>query len=117
MAKEQSRKITPKGVQNDKNGFENLKKITTYSPASSMFSLANGIASFNTMDAKERALAVAEKALKTARDESVAAEWSFHNYMLGAKDQIIAQFGDDSNEIQTLGVKKKSEYKRPARKK
>jgi hypothetical protein len=31
--------------------------------------------------------------------------------MLGAKDQIVAQFGRDSNEAEAVGLKKKSEYK------
>ena len=35
--------------------------------------------------------------------------------MLGAKVQVNAQFGDSSNEVASLGVKKKSEYKSPAR--
>ncbi len=48
---------------------------------------------------------------EAARDTANAAEWAFHNAMLGAKDQIIAQYGDDSNEVQSLGLKKKSEYK------
>jgi hypothetical protein len=51
--------------------------------------------------------------LDAARDDSTAAEWAFHNAILGAKDQVIAQFGDDSNEVQSLGLKKKSEYKSP----
>jgi hypothetical protein len=36
--------------------------------------------------------------------------------VLGAKDQVIAQFGRDSNEAQAVGLKKKSERKPPARK-
>lgn len=36
--------------------------------------------------------------------------------MLGAEEPIIAQFGKDSNEVQTLGLKKKCEYRSPRRK-
>jgi hypothetical protein len=46
---------------------------------------------------------------------AVAAEWEFHNLMLGAKDQVIAQFGRDSNEVQAIGLKKSSERKAPQR--
>jgi hypothetical protein len=35
--------------------------------------------------------------------------------MLGAKDQVVAQFGRDSNEVQSLGLKKASEYRTRAR--
>jgi hypothetical protein len=54
-----------------------------------------------------------EAELDTARDEATAAEWAFHNAMLGGKDQVKAQFGVDSNELQAVGLKKKSEYKSP----
>jgi hypothetical protein len=36
--------------------------------------------------------------------------------MLGVKAQVIAQYGHDSDEVQSLGLKKKSEHKRPTRK-
>jgi len=35
--------------------------------------------------------------------------------MLGAKKQVLAQFGDDSDQAQAVGLKKKSEYKAPTR--
>ena len=37
--------------------------------------------------------------------------------MLGVKDQVTAQFGRDSNEVQSIGLKKASERKAPQRKK
>jgi hypothetical protein len=47
---------------------------------------------------------------------AAAAEWDFHNTMLAVKEQVIAQFGKNSDQVQALGLKKKSEYKAPARK-
>jgi hypothetical protein len=58
-----------------------------------------------------------QNALATARDSSTAAEWEFHNFMLAVKEQIIAQFGKNSDQLQALGLKKKSEYKKPAARK
>jgi hypothetical protein len=49
------------------------------------------------------------------RDATTAAEWDFHNTMLAVKEQVIAQFGKNSDQVQALGLKKKSEYKAPAR--
>ena len=43
------------------------------------------------------------------------AEWEFHNTMLAVKEQVIAQFGKNSDQVQALGLKKKTEYKAPAR--
>ncbi len=48
-------------------------------------------------------------------DAAVAAEWRFHEAMQGAKEQVIAQYGKSSDQVQSLGLKKKSEYKRPVR--
>ncbi len=43
-------------------------------------------------------------------------EREYHAFMLGVSEQVAAQYGKDSDEYQALGYKKKSEYKRPARK-
>ena len=63
------------------------------------------------MNGAQDVAAQKKAAADAARDDEVAAQWEFHNYMLGAKNQVKAQFGDSSNEIQSLGLKKKSEYK------
>jgi hypothetical protein len=69
------------------------------------------------MRAAQEAETNAQNALDAARDAVAAAEWDFHNALLGVKDQVIAQFGADSDEIQALGLKKKSEHKGPAARK
>src|SRR5436190_10119249 len=51
-----------------------------------------------------------------ARDDEIAAEWTFHDYILGVKTQVKTQFGDSSNEIQSVRLKKKSEYKSASKK-
>ena len=58
----------------------------------------------------------AEAGWKAARDRAVKAEWTLHNLVLGSKNQVKAQYGDDSDEVNAVGLKKKSEYKRPVRK-
>jgi hypothetical protein len=55
------------------------------------------------------------EAADAKRAAANAAEWEFHNAILGAKTQVTAQFGDDSDELAALGLKKKSEYKSPTR--
>ena len=56
-------------------------------------------------------------AARPSREPVYIREWEFHNAMLGAKMQVTAQFGDDSDEVQAIGLKKKSEYKAPTRRK
>jgi hypothetical protein len=55
------------------------------------------------------------QALTTARDATAAAETAFHEAMLGAKAQVIAQYGADSPTVQLLGLKRRSERRRPSR--
>jgi hypothetical protein len=51
------------------------------------------------------------KKLIETRDMAAIAEWEFQNFLIGAKLQVQAQYGVSSNEVQSLGLKKKSEYK------
>ncbi|NQW29702.1 MAG: hypothetical protein HQ472_04240 [Ignavibacteria bacterium] len=62
----------------------------------------------------DAALKLEQEALASvakAREAAILAEAKFHDIVLGAKRQVIAQYGDDSDEITTLGMKKKSERK------
>ncbi len=70
----------------------------------------------NKIDLALRNMEQTEKRLKESRQMHIAAEWEFHNMILGCKEQVIGQYGSDSNEIQALGLKKKSDYKAPKRK-
>jgi hypothetical protein len=42
-------------------------------------------------------------------------EWDFHNGILALRESVRAQFGPDSDEAKAIGLKKKSERKRPTR--
>ena len=57
-----------------------------------------------------------EGELKAARDTAVKAEHALHEAILTSKDQIRAQFGVSSDEYQSIGLKKKTEYKQRKRK-
>ncbi len=45
------------------------------------------------------------------RADAAQKEWNFHNLVGGSKDQVTAQFGRNSNQAQSVGRKKPSEYK------
>lgn len=51
----------------------------------------------------------------TAADAARLAEWEFHNAVLAMKEVVKGQFGSDSDEAQAVGLKKKSDRKRPVR--
>jgi hypothetical protein len=114
MANEATR-LRPSQIKTDKDAFAALQAIENYAPANSAYALAKISTAQTSLAAAQQAEAQAMAAAAAARDDAVAREREFHNLMLGAKDQVIAQFGPNSNEAQALGRKKKSEYSRPTR--
>jgi hypothetical protein len=55
------------------------------------------------------------KAMEIASDARIAAGWELHNAMLSVKAAVIGQYGSNSDAVQSLGLKKKADYRRPAR--
>lgn len=115
MSSTQSRRIKPALLQADLDAQVALAAIADYKPANAAYSAANITAALTAMQSAQQAELRAQVALDTARDAAAAAEWRFHEIMLCAKDQVIAQYGKSSDQLQALGLKKKAEYKRPAR--
>ena len=116
MAKNQTRRIRPANLQTDKDAFNALKAITNYTPANQAYTVAKIETSRQAMEDKQATETQAKAAYDSARDDAVTAEWDYHNNMLGAGVQVDAQFGKNSNEYQSLGKKKPTEYKTPQRK-
>lgn len=54
-------------------------------------------------------------AADTARDEAARAEFEYYAKVQVLKDQVIVQFGKESNEAQAVGRKKPSGRKAPTR--
>jgi len=115
MPKDQNKRITPGVLEADRSSFAALQGITAYAPANPAYAAAKIAAARDALASAQATEVQAAAALATVRDMAVAAEWEFHNLMLGAKDQVIAQFGRDSNEVQAIGLKKSSERKAPQR--
>lgn len=116
MAKNQTRRLNPAQIQTNKNDFAALKAIQEYKPANPAYKVEAITAVDSELDAAGARESQTTAAAAAARDDRVAKEWEHHNLMLGARDQVVAQFGRDSNEAQAVGLKKKSEYKSPGRK-
>jgi hypothetical protein len=115
MAKDETRKINLATLTADEAAAVAVQAIPDYAPvkpALSKESVADCLAAWK---AAQQAETLAEQALATAHDNTVAAEWDFHNLVLSVKAQVEAQYGPNSNELQSLGIKKKSERKTPGR--
>ena len=117
MAKNQTRRLRPIQLQADQDALSAIQNLGDYKPANPAYATEKLSAALTAMQTAQQAEVNAQNALDSARDAANQAEWAFHNAMLGVKDQVVAQYGDDSDAVQSLGLKKKSERKSPVRKK
>ncbi|MCE9645019.1 MAG: hypothetical protein K8S20_03385 [Chloroflexi bacterium] len=115
MAKNQNKRLAPALIQADLDAYTAWLGISTYAPANAAYAKTAVTAKYTALKTAQDAELAAQVALATARDAATAAEWDFYNTLLGVKEQVIAQFGKSSDQVQSLGLKKKSEYKAPAR--
>lgn len=113
MAKDQTKRVRPETLATDRESFDALKSITDYAPANPAYTTAALSAAQTTLNNAQAAETQAAATLATARDAAAAAEWDFHNKILGMKDQVTAQYGRDSTQVQAIGLKRVSERKSP----
>jgi len=100
-------------VQADKDTLAALQAIPGYKTTNPLYALDKVEAALAAYtQASEVQTQAAYEAARTAVYES---ERRFHELILGVKEQVIAPFGGNSNEVAAVGLKKKSEYKRPNR--
>ncbi len=116
MAKNQTKPLAPGKLREDAKVLEAVQGISDYNPSKAEFASDKLIAADTVVTTTTTANTQAEDALKTARDAMVAAHWARHNLILGAKQQVVAQYGDDSEQAAAVGLKKKSERAKPKRK-
>jgi len=116
MAKNETKRIKPALLQTDKDCFAAIETLGGYSPINARYEVEALRSMRDDLSGAHEAEAHAIAAAAIARQNAMAREWEFHDLMLGAKDQIVAQFGRDSNEAEAVGLKKKSEYKTRTRK-
>lgn len=103
-------------LQHDINTLQAVGLLTGFSSPNTALSLVNINATLASRADKEKAHVSAQAQEKNARDAYVAAQWAVHNLAIQLRGAVIAQWGPDSEQYQTIGGKKKSERRRPARK-
>ena len=111
MAKNETKRLSPAQIQLDIESYDALLDTKNYAPANPAYSKENATTSRTGMGTSQAAETQSNATAAANRDNATSDEWKFHNIMLGVKDQVVAQFGRDSNEAQAIGLKKKSEYK------
>lgn len=116
MAKNKTQRLRPNVLQANLDAFAALQAIVGYNPSNAQFKLENVTASHGTMGEQQTLEVQKQAAAAAQRDATCDSEWNFHDMILGAKNQVKAQFGENSDEYASLGMKKKSEYKTGRRK-
>jgi hypothetical protein len=106
------RRLAPSIISADETRIEAIRNLANYQPANASYSRVN----LDALDAETIAAQKAEQAAKaaweSARDIMVMKERERHEASLGATDQVAAQYGRNSNEYQSLGLRKKNEARR-----
>jgi hypothetical protein len=110
MANNKNRRLRPNVLQADLDAYAALQAIAGYAPSNEAFTLTNISGSHQAMQENQTLEVQKQAAADAQRDTTVGSEWDFHDMILGAKNQVKAQFGENSDEYASLGMKKKSEY-------
>ncbi len=108
-------RFSRKVYNTDQAALDAIRDTEDYAPQKTAFSTER----LNSLAAALESLLQDERRamnkLDAVRDAKAQAAAELHEAILGAKQQVLAQYGSDSNEVQAIGLKKKSEYRRPPR--
>ncbi len=110
-----NRKITPQLLQQDIDAFNGLGSIRTYATSRAEATPEALQNAYQTLQLRRQAEKECLALYQASVDAARTAEWDFHNAILAMKEVVRGQFGSDSNEARAIGLKKKSDRKRPIR--
>ncbi|QMS87959.1 hypothetical protein HUN01_10285 [Nostoc edaphicum CCNP1411] len=114
---DKTRRLRPQVISEDVTSWHGLQTIATYETTRADASATNLQQTYQAMLAQQQAETEKLTLYRAAADAARLAEWEFHNAVLGMKEVVRGQYGSDSDQAQAVGLKKKSDHKRPSRKK
>ena len=85
MAKDETRRLQPSQLQSDRDTLAAIASIAGYTPANADYAVARLQAAGINMDTAQKIEMQKFGEADAARDDAAAAEWAFHNVILGAK--------------------------------
>ncbi len=110
-------RLRPQLISQDIDSFHGLQTVSTYNTTRADASTAKLQEVYQTMLISQQTETEKLALYRAASDAARLAEWEFHNAVLAMKEVVRGQYGSDSDQAQAVGLKKKSERKRPTRKK
>ncbi|OUL31518.1 hypothetical protein BV372_20275 [Nostoc sp. T09] len=110
-------RLRPQLISQDVDSLHGLQTINTYDTSRADASVANIQQAYQAMLTQQQAETEKLALYRAAADAARLAEWEFHNAILAMKEVVRGQYGSDSDQAQAVGLKKKSDRKRPSRRK
>ena len=117
MADKRSRRLPTAVLQSDIEALAALEMISDYKPSNPAYDLATGQSLRTAMQGKQDKEVQDNAAAEASKDAAIGNEWDTHDFVLGMRTQIKAQYGASSDQLAAVGLKKKSEYRNPKAKK
>ena len=110
-----NRRLTPAVLNQDVDSYNGSRTIEGYSTKRPNATPEALQTAYNAMLTQQQIETEKLALYRAAADAARLSEWEFHNAVLAMKEVVKGQFGSDSNEAQSVGLKKKSDRKRPSR--
>jgi hypothetical protein len=110
-------RLRPQVISQDIDSLHGLQTISTYDTTRTDASATKLQQAYQAMLTQQQAETEKLTLYRAAADAARLAEWEFHNAVLAMKDVVRGQYGTDSDQAQAVGLKKKSDRKRPTRRK
>lgn len=92
-----------------------LQSLPDYKPMNLDYTAAQLLQLQAALAQAEQAEQMAEQALAQARALRAEHSRRYHDAVVGARTQVVAQYGPDSHAVALVGLTRKSERKRPSR--
>ena len=115
MSNSALKRISTTVLLEDEDALYGLRTIEGYNPPNKAYTLEIVEADFKEFKAAQEAESGLEKALEAARDTTIRFQHKFHGSVVGARQQVLAIYGGESDEVVAVGLKKKSDRKPPRR--
>lgn len=115
MAITSTTRVAPATLDADRDTLLALQSMDDYQPRNDSYGVDSLAGLESALTQAEQAELRARIALDAARDRATTAARAFHEATLGAKAEVIAQYGADSVAVQAIGLKRKSDRRRAAR--
>lgn len=112
-----NRRLSANVVNQDVDALNGLKSVQGYNTTRSGATTEALQQTYQAMLTQQQNEAEQQAIFKAVADAARLAEWDFHNAVLVMKEVVRGQFGSDSDQAQAVGLKKKSERKRPSKQK